>query len=119
MRKIREMYLSVSEAKLNSCKECHDLDNSPDFLKEGAFDDYWSQVQHGRPAMDKINGLLKSVSKGKRPREDLGLIEDWTADLADQDPAKVAEVEALLNALSKNPNNALEIVNQTLKRLGE
>ena len=69
--------------------------------------------------MDKINGLLKSVSKGKRPREDLGLIEDWTADLADQDPAKVAEVEALLNALSKNPNNALEIVNQTLKRLGE
>ena len=119
VRKIREMYLSVSEAKLNSCKECHDLDNSPDFLKEGAFADYWSQVQHGRTAMDKINGLLKSVSKGKRPVEDLGLIEDWTADLAEQAPDKVAEVEAMLNALSKNPDNASEIVNQTLKRLGE
>lgn len=28
------------------CLECHDLDNSPDFHHEGAFDDYWSQVEH-------------------------------------------------------------------------
>jgi hypothetical protein len=119
VRTIREMYLSVSEAKLNSCKECHDLDNSPDFLKEGAFIDYWSQVQHGRSAIDKINGLLQSVSKGKRPIEELSLIEDWTADLADQAPNKVAEVEAMLDALSNKTNKALEIVNQALKRLGE
>tara|TARA_B110000495_G_C23040442_1_gene623687 strand:- start:1118 stop:2920 length:1803 start_codon:yes stop_codon:yes gene_type:complete len=119
VRTIREMYLSVSEARLNSCKECHDLDNSPDFLKEGAFDDYWPQVAHGRPAMDKIEGLLNSVSKGTRPVEALSLIEDWTADLGDQEPTKVAEIEAMLNALSKNPNKALEIVNQTLKGLGK
>ena len=62
---------------------------------------------------------MKSVSKGSRPVEELILIEDWTADLADQDPAKVAEIEAMLDALSENPNNALEIVNQTLKRLGK
>ena len=33
--------------------------------------------------------------------------------------AVVAEIEAMLNALSKNPNKALEIVNQTLKGLGK
>jgi len=69
--------------------------------------------------MDKINGLLKSVSKGTRPVEELGLIEDWFADLADQAPDKVAEIEAMLNAIGENPNDALEIVNQTLKRLSE
>jgi len=26
--------------------ECHDIDNSPDFHKEGAFDDYWAEVEH-------------------------------------------------------------------------
>jgi hypothetical protein len=28
------------------CIECHDLDNSPDFHKEGAFEKYWKQVEH-------------------------------------------------------------------------
>ncbi len=28
------------------CIECHDLDNSPDFHKTGAFEEYWKQVEH-------------------------------------------------------------------------
>jgi len=28
------------------CLECHDLDNSPDFHKPGAFDKYWIEVEH-------------------------------------------------------------------------
>jgi hypothetical protein len=33
----------VAERK---CLECHDLDNSPDFHKLGAFEEYWKQVEH-------------------------------------------------------------------------
>jgi len=32
-----------AEAK---CVECHDHDNSPDFHKPGAFEEYWSKVEH-------------------------------------------------------------------------
>jgi hypothetical protein len=28
------------------CLECHDLDNSPDFHKPGAFETYWAEVEH-------------------------------------------------------------------------
>jgi hypothetical protein len=28
------------------CMECHDLDNSPDFHKTGAFEEYWKKVEH-------------------------------------------------------------------------
>jgi hypothetical protein len=28
------------------CLECHDLDNSPDFHKDGAFEKYWKQIEH-------------------------------------------------------------------------
>jgi hypothetical protein len=28
------------------CIECHDLDNSPDFHKPGAFEKYWAEVEH-------------------------------------------------------------------------
>jgi Cytochrome c554 and c-prime len=28
------------------CMECHDLDNSPDFHKAGAFEKYWKEVEH-------------------------------------------------------------------------
>jgi len=33
----------VAERK---CMECHDLDNSPDFHLEGAFEKYWKEVEH-------------------------------------------------------------------------
>lgn len=33
----------VAERK---CMECHDIDNSPDFHKPGAFEKYWKEVEH-------------------------------------------------------------------------
>lgn len=39
------MRLPLEKAK-DRCMECHDLDNSPDFHKEDAFDDYWAEVEH-------------------------------------------------------------------------
>ncbi|MEZ6090871.1 MAG: hypothetical protein R3C05_23185 [Pirellulaceae bacterium] len=39
------MRLPLAKAR-ERCMECHDLDNSPDFHKEGAFDEYWEQVKH-------------------------------------------------------------------------
>jgi hypothetical protein len=33
----------VAERK---CMECHDIDNSPDFHAEGAFERYWKEVEH-------------------------------------------------------------------------
>jgi hypothetical protein len=28
------------------CMECHDLDNSPDFHVDGAFEKYWARIVH-------------------------------------------------------------------------
>jgi hypothetical protein len=39
------MQLPYDQAE-KKCMVCHDLDNSPDFHDEGAFDEYWSQVEH-------------------------------------------------------------------------
>ena len=47
IRLANEMVLTLAEARANACKECHDIDNSPDFLLEGGFDKYWPQVEHG------------------------------------------------------------------------
>jgi hypothetical protein len=44
--KLREsMKLPLAGAE-RKCVECHDLDNSPDFYKPGAFEEYWKQVEH-------------------------------------------------------------------------
>lgn len=40
-----EMKLPLSAAE-RKCMECHDLDNSPDFHLEGAFEKYWKEVEH-------------------------------------------------------------------------
>jgi hypothetical protein len=41
-----EMRLPLEEAR-QRCLECHDLDNSPDFHEEYAFEDeYWPEVEH-------------------------------------------------------------------------
>ncbi len=48
LTKLREeLDVTVAEARDNACKECHDLDNSPDFLAEGGFDEYWPEIEHG------------------------------------------------------------------------
>ena len=41
----QQMVLPLDKAR-DKCLECHDLDNSPDFHLEGAFDKYWEQVKH-------------------------------------------------------------------------
>jgi hypothetical protein len=40
-----QMRLELSKAE-QRCIECHDLDNSPDFHREGAFEKYWQAVAH-------------------------------------------------------------------------
>lgn len=46
LKALREsMRLPLSKAE-DKCRECHDLDNDPDFQKPGAFDKYWPKVEH-------------------------------------------------------------------------
>jgi hypothetical protein len=40
-----QMRLTLDRAQ-DKCLECHDIDNSPDFHKTGAFEEYWEQVKH-------------------------------------------------------------------------
>ena len=42
-----QLDITIEQARDNACKECHDLDNSPDFLLEGGFDEYWPKIEHG------------------------------------------------------------------------
>ncbi len=39
------MKLPLAKAR-EKCMTCHDLDNSPDFHEDGAFDDYWAEIEH-------------------------------------------------------------------------
>ncbi|MCA9265729.1 MAG: hypothetical protein KDA60_17830 [Planctomycetales bacterium] len=41
-----EMRLTLEQARKTKCAECHDLDNSPDFHHDGAFEEYWEKVKH-------------------------------------------------------------------------
>jgi hypothetical protein len=41
----QEMVLKLDAAK-QTCLECHDLDNSPAFHVEGAFEKYWERIKH-------------------------------------------------------------------------
>lgn len=117
IQRTREMYLSITEARATACKECHDLDNSPDFLLEGGFDKYWPQVEHGRPAIEKIQDLLESISSKARPMTDLSLIQDWLPDLADQSPSNVGLIEQAVSSLRSSPNNAAAIIKSTLEKI--
>lgn len=42
-----EVRLTLNEARNGQCMTCHDLDNSPDFFEEGAFEKYWAKIEHG------------------------------------------------------------------------
>lgn len=47
LEKLRlQVRVTLEQAQKNTCAECHDLDNSPDFQKEGAFDEYWEKIEH-------------------------------------------------------------------------
>lgn len=42
-----EMRLTVAEARESACVQCHDLDNSPDYVKDKTgFDRYWPEIEH-------------------------------------------------------------------------
>lgn len=40
-----EMRLPLAQAQ-DKCLECHDIDNSPNFHRDGAFEEFWEQVKH-------------------------------------------------------------------------
>ncbi len=42
----KDMIVTLEQARQELCISCHDLDNSPDFHLEGAFDKYWEQIKH-------------------------------------------------------------------------
>jgi len=41
----QEMQLPLAKAH-DTCLECHDIDNSPDFHRNNAFEEYWEKVKH-------------------------------------------------------------------------
>ncbi len=46
LKKLREeMRLPLAQAQ-EKCLECHDIDNSPNFHRDGAFEEFWDQVKH-------------------------------------------------------------------------
>lgn len=50
---LKGMRMTLEEARGQACMECHDIDNSPDFFKDGAFDKYWAKIKHGSSASAK------------------------------------------------------------------
>jgi hypothetical protein len=38
--------MTLESAKAGMCAKCHDVDNSPEFIKDGAFEKYWSEIEH-------------------------------------------------------------------------
>ncbi len=45
LRSAMKLPLAGGEAE-RKCIECHDVDNSPDFHKTGAFEKYWKEIEH-------------------------------------------------------------------------
>ena len=43
---LKSVRLTLKEAENGHCGQCHDADNSPDFLKDGAFKKYWAKIEH-------------------------------------------------------------------------
>lgn len=46
LARLREEMRLPLDAAQDKCMECHDMDNSPNFHKENAFQEYWEQVKH-------------------------------------------------------------------------
>lgn len=45
-----EMRLTLADAKKSKCYSCHDIDNSPAFQEDGAFEEFWAQIDHNEEA---------------------------------------------------------------------
>jgi len=41
-----EMRITKEDSHQEVCMKCHDLDNSPDFHVDGAFEEYWKKIEH-------------------------------------------------------------------------
>ena len=46
LKSLREAVRLPLDKAEDHCRSCHDLDNDPDFQKEGAFDEYWAEIEH-------------------------------------------------------------------------
>lgn len=44
----QEMVVTLETARNELCMNCHDLDNSPDFHRDGAFEEYWAKIEHNK-----------------------------------------------------------------------
>ena len=112
-----EMRVTIEESKRDRCKECHDLDNSPDFLKEGGFEKYWPKIKHGRSASLKIKELLEGIADGKRPMKDVLSIQTWMGDLQRQSPQNVELVQTAITQLRSNSADPMAIVKNVISRI--
>ncbi len=50
MKALRQQQILELKDAEKKCLECHDLDNSPAFQEEGAFQRYWDKIKHGKNA---------------------------------------------------------------------
>ncbi|MHB0955266.1 MAG: multiheme c-type cytochrome [Pirellulaceae bacterium] len=48
IEKLRQEQVLTLENAEQKCLQCHDLDNSPAFQEEGAFQRYWEKIKHGK-----------------------------------------------------------------------
>jgi hypothetical protein len=46
LRESMRLPLANRFAEEHKCIDCHDLDNSPEFQKDGSFDRYWKKIEH-------------------------------------------------------------------------
>ncbi len=53
MQALRQQQILELKDAEKKCLECHDLDNSPAFQEEGAFDRYWEKIKHGSEKKEK------------------------------------------------------------------
>lgn len=51
-----EVRMTLRQAEVGACMQCHDIDNSPDFFKDGAFRTYWEKIKHGNGLDDNEAG---------------------------------------------------------------
>jgi hypothetical protein len=57
----KELVLPLKDAE-QKCLECHDLDNSPAFQEEGAFERYWEKIKHVKKPGGKTTARVRRKS---------------------------------------------------------
>ncbi len=62
----REVRVTMTQVQNGFCTECHDIDNSPDFFKENALNEYWAKIEHG-DGIDNVD--VDDAAKGDGEKE--------------------------------------------------